>query len=128
MNESNTLKTILLSLGKTSFVKLFRNNVAMAWVGKPTHKTARHITIEDYRPLHAGLVAGSSDLIGWTEVTITPDMVGKRVAVFTAIECKTATGRAKPEQLNFIRAVQSAGGYAGVARTPEDARNIIGIR
>lgn len=35
------------------------------------------------RKVRAGLeVPGSSDLIGWHTVTITPDMVGKRVAIF----------------------------------------------
>lgn len=30
----------------------------------------------------------TSDLIGWTTVTITPEMVGKSIAVFTAFEVK----------------------------------------
>ena len=35
----------------------------------------------------------SSDLIGWTEIIITPEMIGKRVAVFTAIEVKKEAWR-----------------------------------
>src|SRR5665213_6538 len=31
----------------------------------------------------------SSDLIGFTRVTIVPEMVGKTLAVFTCVECKT---------------------------------------
>jgi hypothetical protein len=71
-----------------------------------------------------GLQPGSSDLIGWRTVTITPDMVGQRIAVFTSIEVKTPTGRVKPEQQQWLDAVQAAGGIAGVARSVEDALRI----
>jgi len=37
----------------------------------------------------------SSDLVGWTSVVITPEMVGKTVAIFTAIEVKPATFKIK---------------------------------
>jgi hypothetical protein len=73
-------------------------------------------------PVRYGLQPGSSDLIGWRTVTITPDMVGQQVAVFTSIEVKTATGRVKPEQQQWLDAVQAAGGIAGVARSVEDAQ------
>lgn len=68
-----------------------------------------------------GLCPGSSDLIGWVPVTVTPEMVGQRVAVFLAIETKTADGRRTAKQRNFIRAVRDAGGRAGFATTPEEA-------
>jgi hypothetical protein len=51
-------------------------------------------------------------------------MVGTQVAVFTSIEVKTPTGRVKPEQQQWLDAVQSAGGIAGVARSVEDALRI----
>ena len=35
---------------------------------------------------------GFPDLVGWTEITVTPEMVGRTIAVFTAEEVK-ATGR-----------------------------------
>jgi hypothetical protein len=75
-------------------------------------------------PVRYGLQPGSSDLIGWRTVTITPDMVGQQVAVFTSIEVKTPTGRVKPEQQQWLDAVQAAGGIAGVARNVEDALRI----
>jgi hypothetical protein len=75
-------------------------------------------------PLRYGLQPGSSDLIGWRTVTITPEMVGQQVAVFTSIEVKTPTGRVKPEQQQWLDAVQAAGGIAGVARSVEDALRI----
>ncbi len=94
------------------FSRLFRNNVG---VFKSKNRWIRF-----------GLIKGSSDLIGWTRVEITPEMVGKTVAVFTAIECKTKTGKATPAQIFFIERVKLDGGYAGIARSVEDAMGIIG--
>jgi len=72
-----------------------------------------------------GLARGSADLIGWRSVVVTPDMVGQRIAVFTSIEVKTATGRLRPEQQAWLGVVQGAGGIAGVARSVEDANEIL---
>ena len=77
------------------------------------------------RPVSFGLAKGSSDLIGWTTRTITPDMIGQQVAVFTSIEVKTPTGRLRPEQRQWIDAVTAAGGIAGVARSVEDAEQLL---
>lgn len=92
--------------------RLFRNNTG---------------TLRDAngRPVQFGLCKGSADLIGYRSVTITPDMVGQQVAVFLSIEVKTATGRLRPEQQQWLDTVQSAGGIAGVARSVEDALRIV---
>jgi hypothetical protein len=103
---------------------MFRNNVGMAWTGRVVRNTNGSITIHDPRPLDAGLCKGSSDLIGWTPVTVTPDMVGQRLAVFTAIEVKGPKGKTSPEQTNFIDRVKIDGGIAGVARSADDATQI----
>lgn len=71
------------------------------------------------------LCPGSSDLIGWTPVVITPDMIGKTVAVFTAIEVKVDAKKASGNQADFIKAVAAAGGIAGVARSEYDAELIM---
>jgi hypothetical protein len=68
---------------------------------------------------------GGSDLIGLHTVTITQDMVGQRLAVFTAIEVKTPTGRATEQQNRFIAMVKNLGGIAGVARSVDDASEIL---
>lgn len=68
---------------------------------------------------------GGSDLIGWTPVVITEDMIGQTVAVFTAVEVKTPIGRPTEDQLNFIRSVVKGGGYAGIARSPKEAVALI---
>ena len=52
-------------------------------------------------------------------------MVGQQVAVFTSIEVKSPTGRVRPEQQQWIDAVQAAGGIAGVARSVEDAQSLL---
>jgi hypothetical protein len=71
-----------------------------------------------------GLCPGSSDLIGFRTITITPDMVGQRVAVFTAVEVKDR-GRPTEQQQAFINLVQQAGGLAGIARSVPDALAIL---
>lgn len=83
--------------------KLFRNN------------RGKFRTLDGLRIVEAGLsAAGSSDLIGWTQVKITPDMVGDVVAIFTAIECKTAKGKIKSKQQDFIDLVNEVGGYGSI--------------
>jgi hypothetical protein len=124
--ETNLLKRIQLAAPKLH-ARLFRNNVAQAWVGNAKRVSPTSVLIVDARPLHAGLCVGSSDLIGWTEVKVTPEMVGRKIAVFTAIEGKTGRVRVTPEQANFIQQVQAAGGFAGVAREPQDITSIITI-
>lgn len=68
---------------------------------------------------------GGSDLIGFTPRLIGEGDVGTELPIFTAIEVKTKTGRISPEQQNFIDVIRRAGGIAGVARSPEEARKII---
>jgi hypothetical protein len=72
-----------------------------------------------------GLARGSADLIGWRTITITPEMVGTQLAVFTSIEVKTPTGRVRPEQQAWQRTVSNAGGIAGIARSIRDADEIL---
>jgi hypothetical protein len=71
-----------------------------------------------------GLCPGSSDLIGYRTITITPDMVGQRVAVFAAVEVKDA-GRPTDQQQAFITLINQAGGLSGVARSVPDALSIL---
>lgn len=129
-NETNETKLVLLAIGKAApHAVLFRNNTGTGWTGsKILHdiKAGQRITtIFDSRPLDAGLCKGSSDLIGWTPVTITPDMVGTTIAAFTAVEVKTKTGKISDAQTNFINVIKAAGGKAGIVRTPEQGVDVI---
>lgn len=101
------LRNILLACGRAG-VRLWRNNV-----GALEDKTGRVVRY--------GLCKGSSDLIGWRTVEVTPDMVGQRLAVFVALEVKDR-GRLTAEQAVFLRAVEQAGGIAAEVRSVEDAR------
>ena len=111
LSEQRIQQEIRLAVSHGS-TRLFRNNTG---------------TLKDQngRPVQFGLCKGSADLIGWKRVTITPEMVGQQVAVFTSIEVKTPTGRIRPEQQQWLDAVQAAGGIAGVARSVEDAQRIM---
>jgi hypothetical protein len=63
---------------------------------------------------------GGSDLIGYKIVTITPDMVGKNVAIFAALEAKKGKNGASEDQIKFINAAKNNGGIAGVFRNLDD--------
>lgn len=68
---------------------------------------------------------GGSDLIGFRSVVITPEMVGRRIAVFAALEIKTPTGRATEQQKKFLSMVSAMGGISGVARSEDDAAELL---
>mgnify|MGYP000025208530 CR=1 FL=1 len=111
--ETDIQQRIRLALGTRSDLRLFRNNTGTL----PDPRTGR--------PVQFGLARGSADLIGWRTITITPEMVGQRVAVFTSIEVKTDSGRLSPAQRNWLEAVRVAGGITGIARNVSDAVSII---
>jgi hypothetical protein len=52
-------------------------------------------------------------------------MIGKKIAVFTAIEVKKPNGRVSSEQINFINQIKNDGGIAGIATNEFEAVNII---
>lgn len=73
----------------------------------------------------------SSDLVGFTMVTITPEMVGQVVAVFTAVEVKDHDWKFSIKDLRavaqqvFIDWVKAHGGLAGFAKSVDDLRKIL---
>lgn len=108
-SESTILKQVMLKASQLGW-RVFRNNVGVAF--QPNGQVVRY-----------GLHTGSSDLIGWSSQVVTQDMVGKRVALFLAIETKTKKGSATNEQKNFLKEVDEAGGIAILARTADDLIN-----
>lgn len=106
-------------------VRIFRNNTGMGWAGESHRTKTGDMLIKKPYPLRAGLCKGSSDEIGWTTIEITADMVGKKIAVFTALEVKKKTGKARKEQLNFLNNVIKSGGIAGIVRSAEEAVKLV---
>lgn len=102
-----------------SGARLFRNQVGQ-------YKLA------DGRWLRSGLFVGSSDLIGWTPVIITPEMVGQTFAVFTSIEVKKPGWKPLDSdetwqgQRKWLRAVKDAGGIAALCMSTDEALKAVG--
>ena len=109
-SEQTIQQHIRLACSKGS-CRLFRNNTGS-------------LLDKNGRPVQFGLCKGSADLIGWTSRTITPEMVGQKIAVFTSIEVKSTSGRVKPEQQQWLDAVLKAGGIAAVARSVADCERL----
>lgn len=107
MKEADIMRRIQVELAKHG-ARLFRNNVGV-------------LRDAEGHYVRYGLCAGSSDLIGWQPMKITPDMVGQTVAVFAAVEVKGPAGRIEPAQQNFIDAVKQDGGISFVTTSVEDA-------
>lgn len=99
-SEANVMNDCMIALSKAGCL-VWRNNTGV-------------LPDKNGRPIKFGLCKGSADLIG-----ICPD------GVFLAIECKTETGRVRPDQTRFIDAVRSKGGRAGIARNAQDALDIM---
>lgn len=111
-SETALQNEIRLALGRRANVRLFRNNVGL-------FKT------QDGRNVQTGLCVGSSDLIGFQSVTITPEMVGQKIAVFTALEVKTEKGKASPQQDKFIEMVARFGGIGAIVHSVDEAMDVL---
>ena len=111
-------------------IRLFRNNsgVLMNEVGVPV----RFGLGNESKDLNETLKTG--DFIGWTPVTITADMVGKQLAVFTNFECKPFNFAEKKTynkktreygQDKFNTMVNNAGGIVGFTSCTADVDRLI---
>ncbi|MFN7632251.1 MAG: hypothetical protein ACK5R2_13340 [Cyanobacteriota bacterium] len=117
-NETSAVLRPILDAFCRGATRLFRNNVGLLYTttGRPV---AFGLGSEAGKPL-----AGTSDAIGFHSLLITPEMVGRTVAVFVAIEAKDLDDP-KPHQEAFLLAVHRAGGIAGVARSVPEAAAIL---
>ena len=115
-SETKIQQEIRLAVGQEKNLRLFRNETGTL----PNPRTGKWVQF--------GLAKGSSDLIGFKTITVTPEMVGSDLAVFTSIEVKTKTGKLSDMQHNWLQVVKNAGGITGVARTVSEALNILKIK
>lgn len=99
-------------------MRLSRNNC-----GRLRDKWGSYVSFGVFSP-------GGSDLIGFTPVTITAEHVGRKVAVFTAVELKCGKTKVTSTQHHFIESVKENGGIAVIARdeiTTEELRVLTGL-
>lgn len=102
--------------------RIFRCNRGIGWVGKSIRFSEvmkievqpGDVLIKKARPLHAGLVDGNGDYIGYSST-------GK----FISLEIKTDTGIISPDQITWCDAVNHSGGIAGIVRDEEQAFDLL---
>jgi hypothetical protein len=130
MDETSVLRRVWL--GMQGISTLFRIQTGKAWVsggGKVQRLPNGNVLVPNGRPIALGFslvngdpVEGTSDLVGLTKVTVTPEMVGHTLPVFTVFEAKrTDGGHTPPAQHRFIGFVKDAGGIGAVVNSPEIA-------
>jgi len=126
MSNSERLVQNKIRLALSGLATIFKVNSGRGWTGNNISRLSDgSLVIKDPRPFASGLPTGTPDLIGFKEIIISPDMVGKTIAQFCAIEVKAGKNKTTTEQDNFLNVVQRAGGITGVARSAEDAIRII---
>lgn len=108
---------------------LWKNNVGSAYRGLlAKFKGEKILTKLQIVRFGLGNIKGSSDQIGLTQVEITPEMVGRTLAVFTAVEVKRdkygAYG-ATDEQRDYLAMVKKMGGIACLADCYKDVKDAI---
>lgn len=121
INRTNAITTRVMINESKNGIKLFRNHRGKAWQGKAIFNKRKKIAIiENPRFFEFGLYPGAGDLIGWKEVVITPDMVGKKIAVFTSVEVKSLNDRMSPAQNKWHDIVRQSGGISKIAKEQKD--------
>ena len=123
MSEHSIQSQILMACNHGP-VRLFRNNCGLAYAGVAQRRPGG-VWIPNAYPIRYGLENGSADLIGWRTVTVTPDMVGKKLAVFASVEVKDTKGRVRQDQQLWYEMVKLSGGLAVIARSVEDANGVL---
>lgn len=127
--EHDLQNEIRMEVSKNQLGTLFRANVGRGWTGEVQRMNltprTNTLVILNPRPFNTGLPAGFPDLFGFVPVTITPDMVGKQIAIFAAVEVKQKSGRISMKQHDMIAFLQQQGARAGVARSRDDAARIL---
>lgn len=103
--ETKIQNRIMMDMSKKGYL-VWRNQVGL-------FKTM------DGRTVNIG-IKGSSDLMAVKPTVITPDMVGQTLAVFVAVEVKTATGRQSEPQKKWQKAVEKLGVKYILARSEND--------
>jgi len=129
------MNRVLIALSAAGLT-VWRNNTAVGWAGKSfalkpgeTYRArGGERVVLGARPIKAGLCEGSADIVGIEAVTITPDMVGRTVAIFHAWEVKDGSGRLSTPQRRFLDHVEDRGGVGVVVRSVDEALHAVFTR
>lgn len=116
MSESEHQRKVFVNLNSKKDTRVFRNNVGFGWSGKVIRKAAPYTTLIHASPVRFGLCPGSADLIGIEQIEITPEMVGKKIGQFLAVELKSLKGIHKTRQKDFRDLVEKLGGKYVLSR------------
>lgn len=121
----NSIKSLIgIALAKLGNVWTFSNPRGVAWMGKLISHREGMAVIAGARRVEFGLDEGSSDLIGFVKVRITPEMVGKDIAIFFSPEIKRSEDeKPKKHQREWIDFVNREGGIAFSTFSEQDAIN-----
>lgn len=68
---------------------------------------------------------GLADTMVFVRTVITPEMVGKTIAIPLAAEIKTKDGQQSKDQRSWQRAFEARGGIYRIVRKPEDMTNAV---
>lgn len=122
MLEHEIQNKIRLKISAERLATIFRANVGEGYAGEEIIKNADgSITIKRPRRFKTGLPTGFPDLFGLKSITITPDMVGKKIAVFAFIEVKQPKKKPTKVQENMIDFLLNNGAIGGVAHSDDEA-------
>jgi hypothetical protein len=114
-NETAVLRRIRAAIAVDGRGLVWRNNVGA-------------LRDENGRVIRYGLAIGSADLIScqhaWLHCPACSTALPP-IGRFVAVEVKSQTGRMSTEQTSWQGAVRGAGGVTGIARTEEEAMEIV---
>jgi hypothetical protein len=126
MNEHDIQDKIRVYVSENQLATLFRANVGESWTGNKIERTFDgRIIIYQPRRLSTGLPPGFPDLFGFKTVIITPDIVGRQVAVFAFLEVKQPGKKPTEKQAHMIDFLKKNGAIGGVARSPEETDQLL---
>ncbi len=125
--EHEIQNEIRVAVGTTQVATLFRANVGEAWTGicRRMNWIPDRVVIDGARRFQSGLPVGFPDLFGFQTIEVTPEMVGRKLAVFAFLEVKKPGGRTNKAQEKMHAFLHEAGAVGGIARSAEEAVTLL---
>jgi hypothetical protein len=126
-NLTNEIRAAISTATNGEVITL-RCNAGEFWGGKFvsqfTADGANHIVLRGASRIE-GFPEGFPDLLAVIPTTITPEMVGQKIALAGFIEVKAGRDTEKPHQTETLARLRAKGCRAGVARSAEEAVKIV---